>query len=69
MSKLVFCVVFLVRWVFYLKAWHKALNDEQSVMRAECFGGSRGTGWQLGALEVPDHINLKCEQSFKKLTS
>lgn len=59
-------VVFLF---FYLKeAWPKAPNEEQPVVRAECFGEGRGTDWQLNALEVPDYINLKREQSFKKLT-
>lgn len=61
---------FLCVFFSYLKeAWPKAPNDEQPVRRAECFGESRGTGWQVNALEVPDHINLKREQSFKKSTS
>lgn len=53
---------------FNLKeAWPEAPNDEQQpVIRAECFGESRGIVLQFSALEVPSRINLKCGQSFQK---
>lgn len=64
-------VFLLFFFFFYLKeAWPKVPNDEQPVSRAECVGGSIGTGWQFSnALEVPGHVDLKCEQSFKKSAS
>lgn len=58
----VFCVVFFCggKWwqslflfgvfIFKVKEMWPKRSDEQPVTRAECYGESRGTAWQLSAL-------------------